>query len=93
MEIKELAKKLGLSEDASEEEVLAKIEADQKETQELKDANKQLVETNNTLATSEAGKQARIDELEKTLREQLEKGDEDSPKTPKTDIEKLVDIK
>ena len=93
MDIKELAKKLGLNENATEEEVLAKIEKDQEENTQLKETNKTLVETNNTLATSEAGKQARIDELEKTIREQSERQLNEEDKTPKSDIEKLVDIK
>ena len=93
MEIKEVAKKLGLREDASEEEVLAKIEKDQEENTQLKKTNETLVETNKTLATSEAGKQARIDELEKTIREHSERQVHEDDKTPKSDIEKLVDIK
>lgn len=93
MDIKEVAKKLGLSEDATEEEILAKIEKDQQENTQLKATNKTLVETNNTLATSDAGKQARIDELEKTIKEQSERPVIQDDKTPKTDIERLVDIK
>ena len=93
METKELAKKLGLSEDASEEEVIAKIEQDRQEKEELKKTNETLIETNKTLAVSETGKQARIDELEKSLREQLEKAVDEKDEKPKSDIEKLVEIK
>ena len=91
--MEKIAKLLGLKEDATEEEIVAQIEKDQKEKVELKETNKTLTETNNTLATSEAGKQARIDELEKSYRDLLEKGNEEKDQKPKTDIEKLVDIK
>ena len=93
LDIKEVAKKLGLSEEATEEEILAKIEKDQEENTQLKKTNDTLVETNKTLATSEAGKQARIDELEKTIREQSERQVIEDDKTPKSDIERLVEIK
>ena len=89
---KEIAKKLGLSEEATEEEIIAKIEADQKELTEVKDSNKSLVKTNETLASSEAGLKERNAELEKNYREVLEKS-HGEPEKPKSDIEKLIDLK
>lgn len=89
--MKEIAKLLGLPEDASDEEIEAKIKESQKETENLKKANQDLVETNKNLTVSEAGKQARIDELEKEHRELLESSSNDKEE-PKSDIEKLADM-
>ena len=90
--MKEVAKLLGLKEEATEEEIVAKIKEDQTEKENLKKTNESLVETNKTLAVSEAGKQARIDELEKSYKEVLEKGQETEKQEPKSDIEKLAEM-
>lgn len=89
--MKEIAKLLGLPEDASDEEIEAKIKENQKETENLKKANQDLVETNKNLTVSEAGKQARIDELEKEHKELLESSTNDKEE-PKSDIEKLAEM-
>ena len=78
--MKEIAKLLGLPEDASDEEIEAKIKESQKETENLKKANQDLVETNKNLTVSEAGKQARIDELEKEHKQLLESSSNDNEK-------------
>lgn len=89
--MKEIAKLLGLPEDASDEEIEAKIKENQKETENLKKANQDLVETNKNLTVSEAGKQARIDELEKEHKELLERSTNDKEE-PKSDIDKLAEM-
>ena len=90
--MEKIAKKLGLKDDATEDEIVAKIEQDQKELKDTKDANQSLTKTNETLATSEAGKQARIDELEKSYRELSERKQIEEKKEPKSDIEKLCEL-
>ena len=81
-----------MKDDATEEEIVAKIEQDKKELKETKEANTSLTKTNETLATSEAGKQARIDELEKSYRELSEKQTGEEKKEPKSDIDKLAEM-
>lgn len=90
--MKEVAKLLGLPEDATEEQIASKIKEGQAEKENLKKTNDNLAETNKTLAVSEAGKQARIDELEKSYKELLEKGQETEKQEPKSDIEKLAEM-
>ena len=90
--MEKIAKTLGLKDDATEEEIVAKIEQDKKELKETKEANTSLTKTNETLATSEAGKQARIDELEKSYRELSEKQTGEEKKEPKSDIDKLAEM-
>lgn len=90
---KEIAKKLGLTEDATTEEIVGAIDNVQKENKALNETNKSLVKTNETLATSEAGQKARADELEKNYKELLEKKQDEPDKKPKSDIERLCEIK
>lgn len=90
--MEKVATLLGLREDATEEEISEKVKEVQQEKETLKKTNETLVETNKTLAVSEAGKQARIDELEKSYKELAEKGNEPEKQEPKSDIEKLAEM-
>lgn len=90
--MKEIAKLLGLPEDATDEQIEAKIKESQQETENLKKANQDLVETNKNLTVSEAGKQARIEALEKEHKELLENRKNEDKEEPKSDIEKLAEM-
>lgn len=90
--MEKVATLLGLKDDATEEEIVEKVKEVQQEKETLKKTNETLTETNKTLAVSEAGKQARIDELEKSYKEVLEKSQDDKKDEPKTDIEKLAEM-
>ena len=90
--MEKIAEKLGLNREATEEEILAKIESSQKETEDLKKSNLSLIETNKNLTASEAGTKARVEELEKQYKDLVE-GKEDKKDTPKTDIDRLVEVK
>lgn len=90
---KEITTKLGLKEEATPEEIVSAIDKVQKENEELKNTNKSLVETNKNLTVSEAGQKARADELEKNYKDMLEKKEDDKKSVPKSDIDRLCEIK
>lgn len=90
--MEKIAQKLNLKEDATEEEILAKIDESQNEIKDLKQTNASLIETNKNLTVSEAGQKARAEALEKQYKDLVE-GKDDKKDTPKTDIERLCEVK